>query len=509
MIQFPNGFKITSQEPVDIRLVLSKAEMKTAEIDYSMPEAYFCLCSDDYRIYSFNINNDDDQTENGTGRFRISEKALQEAFDAEVARSIAEDARLNKKIDDEITRAYNKEIYLEALINAIDEGAMHKGTALSPSNETVYGTKTWKSDQNFHGDLILNNTDITGIDGLTAASVTAINTEINNALKVIAQKASEDNQFALKITDEGEILSENYENTTSAPSATDSATFSYVDNIATNKAGKIVSNTSKTVTVSEGSAQGQFKLNNVAIDINNLGTNDKPTFNGIDSTNDVEINTKLKTNTIKDLTGAENLVSVDKTNHIINIGDATNDIHIKNDLVVDETTILKKNVTIGANNGTVTVNAANGAITASDIKVGGDNKIQLYLNNNEAEIYNSGKFTDGTNNFDIAEVRSHLNSVSDTPVENGTNQFTTGGAYTLQQNLQQQINTIEARSDVVDVVACYNYNNVTPKPDSDIVHYDTTSGKISNNDVVKVLIDETHSDAVAYYRWVITSGTGA
>ncbi len=122
---------------------------------------------------------------------------------------------------------------------------------------------------------------------------------------------------------------------------------------------------------------------------------------------------------------------------------------------------------------------------------------------------------DNANPHNVTKAQVGLGDVvntgdSATPVENGTTKFTTGGAYTLKTNLENQIETIEARSDVVDVVACYDYNSYEePKPTSDIVHYDTTGGKISNNDVVKVLIDETHNDAVAYYRWVVTSGVGA
>lgn len=75
------------------------------------------------------------------------------------------------------------------------------------------------------------------------------------------------------------------------------------------------------------------------------------------------------------------------------------------------------------------------------------------------------------------------------------------------ESLQDQIDTIEARSDVVDVVACYDKDDYEePKPDTDLVHYDTSG--LSDNDIVKVLIDETHDNSVSYYRWVITSASG-
>lgn len=56
-------------------------------------------------------------------------------------------------------------------------------------------------------------------------------------------------------------------------------------------------------------------------------------------------------------------------------------------------------------------------------------------------------------------------------------------------DLQDQIDAIEAASDVVDVVGTY----------AELQAYDTS--KLNNNDIVKVLQDETHDDAIAYYRW--------
>lgn len=53
----------------------------------------------------------------------------------------------------------------------------------------------------------------------------------------------------------------------------------------------------------------------------------------------------------------------------------------------------------------------------------------------------------------------------------------------------QEINTLEAASDVVDVVGTY----------ADLQNYDTS--KLHANDLIKVLRDSTHSDAITYYRW--------
>ena len=54
--------------------------------------------------------------------------------------------------------------------------------------------------------------------------------------------------------------------------------------------------------------------------------------------------------------------------------------------------------------------------------------------------------------------------------------------------LQEQINTIEARSDVVDVVGTK----------AELLAYDTSN--LSEDDVIKVLADESLNNAITYYR---------
>lgn len=56
-------------------------------------------------------------------------------------------------------------------------------------------------------------------------------------------------------------------------------------------------------------------------------------------------------------------------------------------------------------------------------------------------------------------------------------------------DLQGQIDAISSASDVVDVVGTY----------AELQAYDTS--KLSDKDIIKVLTDETHDDAISYYRW--------
>ena len=64
-------------------------------------------------------------------------------------------------------------------------------------------------------------------------------------------------------------------------------------------------------------------------------------------------------------------------------------------------------------------------------------------------------------------------------------------------NLQSQIDAISASSDVVDVLGTY----------AELQQYDTSH--LKDNDIVKVLQDSTHSNAMSYYRWVVSGGTGS
>ena len=64
-------------------------------------------------------------------------------------------------------------------------------------------------------------------------------------------------------------------------------------------------------------------------------------------------------------------------------------------------------------------------------------------------------------------------------------------------NLQNQIDAITVSSDVVDVVSTYQ----------DLVDYDTSH--IKANDIIKVMQDSTHDNAISYYRWVIVNHVGS
>lgn len=62
-------------------------------------------------------------------------------------------------------------------------------------------------------------------------------------------------------------------------------------------------------------------------------------------------------------------------------------------------------------------------------------------------------------------------------------------------NLQNQIDSIVASSDVVDIVGTYQ----------DLQNYDTSH--LGDNDIIKVLNDSTHNNATSYFRWKKSTST--
>lgn len=66
-IKLPQGLNITSTDPVDIRILLTKDEMRDIP-DATMPSVYLALCKEDGKLYLYNKTND---VNTPTGRFRL------------------------------------------------------------------------------------------------------------------------------------------------------------------------------------------------------------------------------------------------------------------------------------------------------------------------------------------------------------------------------------------------------------------------------------------------------
>ena len=110
--------------------------------------------------------------------------------------------------------------------------------------------------------------------------------------------------------------------------------------------------------------------------------------------------------------------------------------------------------------------------------------------------------TNYTKTSDLSAVATSgsYNDLSNTPdlsVYATTTQL--GNEETARENadigLQGQIDAITSSSDVKDIVGTY----------TDLQNYDTQH--LGNDDIIKVLQDSTHNDAMTYYRWLKASST--
>ena len=110
------------------------------------------------------------------------------------------------------------------------------------------------------------------------------------------------------------------------------------------------------------------------------------------------------------------------------------------------------------------------------------NAILYYEANDQVYLYSS----DGIPTKITVDIEALKKQIKD--LQDGlANEASTRSAADLE--IWQEIEAIEASSDVVDVVGTY----------AELQQYDTS--KLHDKDLIKVLQDETHDDAITYYRW--------
>lgn len=144
---FKNGFTVGSSSAVDRRILLTKEEMVTAEDNYMLPDQYFAICSDNGKLYLFNVDNDPN---NETGKYReVNEEAFKE---------------IAKKVDKEDGKSLISDLDIEKL-SGIASGA----------------TKAEASDIN--GNIKINGQDINVFDSSTIeGNISTLNTNKQDKL---------------------------------------------------------------------------------------------------------------------------------------------------------------------------------------------------------------------------------------------------------------------------------------------------------------------------------------
>lgn len=107
-----------------------------------------------------------------------------------------------------------------------------------------------------------------------------------------------------------------------------------------------------------------------------------------------------------------------------------------------------------------------------------------------SDLTNDG--SDGTDTYVESATLSDYYTKTETDTQIG---YETTAREIADSGLQEQIDAIVASSDVVDIVGTY----------AALQAYDTS--KLHDNDIIKVLADETRDDAITYYRWDADTST--
>lgn len=129
--------------------------------------------------------------------------------------------------------------------------------------------------------------------------------------------------------------------------------------------------------------------------------------------------------------------------------------------------------------------------------------LENYTNGVDERLENVETAIDSINT-EIQDINTNLDNVytkteTDNLLENKADTTSLNEEITARENadtnLQNQIDAITASSDVVDIVGTYQ----------DLQNYDTLH--LGDNDIIKVLNDSTHNNAVSYFRWKKSSST--
>ena len=187
---------------------------------------------------------------------------------------------------------------------------------------------------------------------------------------------------------------------------------------------------------------------------------------------DSDLSTRISTNASAIATNAANIATntADIATNASNIATNTANIATNTTNIAANTSAITQNTSdIATNTANIATNASAIAQNTSDIAA------------NTAAI--------ATNTANIATNTANIaTNASDIAGETDAREI-------ADQNLQEQIDAIAASSDVVDIVGTY----------AALQAYDTT--KLHDNDIIKVLDDETRNDATTYYRWSTTTST--
>lgn len=170
----------------------------------------------------------------------------------------------------------------------------------------------------------------------------------------------------------------------------------------------------------------------------------------------------------------------------------------KQDILTAGEGISIENNVISATGATITVDDELSTTSENPVQ---NKVVTSAINQNHTEIANIGQ-TIGTYGDIVTHNASEFatstqGAKADTALQpSALNGYATQNYVdTADQNLQSQIDAISASSDVTDIVGTY----------AELQAYDTS--KLKDNDIIKVLQDESQNDETTYYRWDVETET--
>ena len=175
-VNFSSGFRITSNEAVDERIIKTKEEMRNmTPADLArMPDKYFCMCADDGQIYFYD-------KEGGfkpeTGYFTAFDSTVaddiknSEEVQSALTDNIVENIGENEGVQQSIASAISTNSDIQAQINqsvqdALDTGTVEVKAATNAEKGIVVGDATGKNKVSVKSDSTMEINSV-GVEKLT------------------------------------------------------------------------------------------------------------------------------------------------------------------------------------------------------------------------------------------------------------------------------------------------------------------------------------------------------
>ena len=175
-VNFSSGFRITSNEAVDERIIKTKEEMRNmTPADLArMPDKYFCMCADDGQIYFYD-------KEGGfkpeTGYFTAFDSTVaddiknSEEVQSALTDNIVENIGENEGVHQSIAGAISTSSDIQAQINksvqdALDSGTVEVKAATNAEKGVVVGDATGKNKVSVKSDSTMEINSV-GVEKLS------------------------------------------------------------------------------------------------------------------------------------------------------------------------------------------------------------------------------------------------------------------------------------------------------------------------------------------------------